>query len=108
MANIEIFESKDLALALYDCISEKFHQNAIVVQSEEEYKKIFSELKAAHEDAPIVGVESLFFEDGVVQFENGSQLVFKVAGENDEEIEQNLTINPPESLDDFLSEFKVS
>lgn len=108
MTNIERFEIKDLALALYDCIHEEFHQNAIVVKSEEEYKKIFNELKTAHEDAPIVGLKSLFFEDGVVQFKNGSQLVFEVDDNDDSETGQNLTISSPESLDDFLSGFRVS
>lgn len=112
MIGIEEFSEKDLALALFDCINTEFQQNMVVCRSSENYERMFQELMKTHEDAPITGVKSMDFSAGIITFVNGAELWFTIRpekeNENTEEESEEAAESPPEGLNEFLGEFKVS
>lgn len=107
---MEEFGEKDLALALFDCINTEFQQNLVVCKSVDSYEQMFSELMVTHIDAPITGVECMDRDARTITFVNGSKLSFTVRSEEEEntEEEEAPTESPPEGLNEFLGEFKVS
>lgn len=108
---MEEFGEKDLALALFDCINSEFQQNLVVCKSSDSYEQMFSELMVTHIDAPITGVECMDRNAKMITFVNGSKLGFTVRPEeekNTEEEDEAPAESPPEGLNEFLGEFKVS
>ena len=109
----EKFDEREIALAMFDCISNKHQKNIVVCDSNESYERRFRELMEAHDEAPISGVRIMDFSQGLITFDSESELWFTVCSADepegdDEENSESIQDNPPEELSEFLDGFKVS
>lgn len=108
----ERFGEREIALAMFDCISNKLQKNVVVCNSIESYERRFRELMEAHHEAPITGVEAMDFSAGLITFDSGSELWFTVRSTDDAKVDnedsEQMPDNPPEKLNEFLDGFKVS
>ena len=106
------FNEKEIALAMFDCITNEHQKNLVVCDSAESYAGRFQELMKAHHEAPISGVEAMDFSAGLITFDSGSELWFTVRSTGDDKADsedsEQMPDNPPEKLNEFLDGFKVS
>lgn len=107
------FNEKEIALAMFDCITNEHQKNLVVCDSAESYAGRFQELMKAHHEAPISGVRVMDFSEGLITFDNDSELWFTIRSADDtktdnEEDSDPMSEDPPEKLNEFLNGFKVS
>lgn len=107
---MEVYGINDLALVLFDCINNDGMRSKIVVKDELEYRKVMDDLMAAHEEAPLTGLDSFCYEKRMIIFDSGSVLYFDYESKNTDskpKAEPSECSEPVESLNDFLGKFNV-